>query len=613
MKLLTLIKEFKYFLDKHNISYKKYIYITIFTTIISSIVSLVLPYIAKLEIDQLQYQNIKLFNIDAFYVFIFISIFYVTFNITEKYLNMFFQALLNKYYNNISLNITKVFINRISNSEYWIFFDNKTKEILEHLTNNGTNLLNEIIYFLSRKFSILLFLTWIIFIFSQINIYIIPILFLWAFIQYKLENYLTFLDKNSELNKLNDNINLKITQRMIMWHPVEVITNNLLPYLKQKLDKLKNTFIEEEYKLELARSKYHTIWASLSIIIEFTIKISVWYTIFYYNTSIGTITMTILFANKITDIFRTIFFLKKDLITLTRKFDLFKLFLEITYNKNIWEIKELKLKKIDIKNLDFKYPKSNKFKEKFYKIEEDFIKRLSTKDLNHKKEWKVENPIILRNININFEKGKIYWIIWKNWAWKSTLLKLLLKAFNTNSFFFNDICISNIHRNFFQNNVWIITQIPMLLSDTIKNNICLWKTIEDDKIYNYLKIFWLESRIRELPEKLNSKIWQDVDLSWWEKQIIAIIRILIQNNQILILDEWSNQLDVENENKLIKLLHQEKKDKIIIFVTHRMTIINKADFIYCLDDKTIVDKWTPQELLSKNSLFKKFYNLEISR
>jgi len=613
MNIFHKIKNLKDFLDKHKINYKKYIFITIISVLIGSLFSIILPYIAKLEIDQLQYKHLSFLNLDPFYIFIFITLIYFFLSFIETYISFISNAISEKYYEQITLKLSQIVIDRINNSEYGKFFDNKWKEILNKLTSNLERILKNIIDFFSHRLSWLVFLTAIFYIFSQINIYIVPILFLWVFIQYKLENYLQFLNKKRELWFLDKNIDLWRAKRTMFWYPVEVIISGVVVYLKDKMNKIWNLFIEKQYELEKKRSKYHTIWFNVWKIIEVLIKISVWYSIFYYGASIWTITMTILFSNQISNIFRMILNFKKDLLELNYKLDFFNLFIDFTYNKHIWNIKDLEIETINIKNLNFAYPNLSDLKNKYYSLESNFTKKLVWKTIDYKEEKNVQNPNILENININFKKWNIYWIIGKNWAWKTTLLNLLLKSFNTNSIYYNNKNILDIKRDFFIKNVWIITQIPFIIPYSIKENITLWKEIDDKKIYEYLELFNLKEKIENLPKKLESKIWEDIELSWWERQIIAIIRILIQDYQILILDEWSNQLDVENENKLIKLLHQIKKDKIIIFVTHRMTVINKADFIYCLNNKTIEDAGTPQELLEKDSLFKQFYNLEINR
>jgi ABC-type bacteriocin/lantibiotic exporter with double-glycine peptidase domain len=75
----------------------------------------------------------------------------------------------------------------------------------------------------------------------------------------------------------------------------------------------------------------------------------------------------------------------------------------------------------------------------------------------------------------------------------------------------------------------------------------------------------------------------DIEFSGGEKQIIAFIRVLLQDRDIIIMDEGTNQLDAENEVLVMSELMQKKSNKIIIFITHRMSTISRADMIYCLE------------------------------
>jgi len=77
------------------------------------------------------------------------------------------------------------------------------------------------------------------------------------------------------------------------------------------------------------------------------------------------------------------------------------------------------------------------------------------------------------------------------------------------------------------------------------------------------------------------------------------------------MDEGTNQLDAENELLIMNKLLKNKKDKIVIFVTHRMTTIKKADMIYCLDWWKIKDFWNHKELINLDNVYSDFYNKQV--
>ena len=79
------------------------------------------------------------------------------------------------------------------------------------------------------------------------------------------------------------------------------------------------------------------------------------------------------------------------------------------------------------------------------------------------------------------------------------------------------------------------------------------------------------------------------------------------------MDEWTNQLDAENEILVMEELLKNKSDKIIIFITHRMTSIRKSDEIFCLENWKITHKWTHRELLKWKNIYNNFWKKQVEQ
>lgn len=93
---------------------------------------------------------------------------------------------------------------------------------------------------------------------------------------------------------------------------------------------------------------------------------------------------------------------------------------------------------------------------------------------------------------------------------------------------------------------------------------------------------------------------------------MAFIRILLQDRPIVILDEGTNQLDAENELLVMSELLKMKEDKIIIFITHRMSTVSRADWIYCIEDGHVVATGDHRSLLDGgNNPYARFYRAQI--
>lgn len=197
------------------------------------------------------------------------------------------------------------------------------------------------------------------------------------------------------------------------------------------------------------------------------------------------------------------------------------------------------------------------------------------------------NKYILENVNLKIEKNKKYIIIGKSGSGKSTLINTLSKITQyTGNIFIDDIDLQKIYNEDLYKNLCIVRQSPFLFYDTLYNNIVLEEN-KDDKLYKLLKKLKLEKFIDALHsgefdyENLNS-------LSGGEKQRITLVRALLKESNILLLDEFTSQLDnitaFEIENYILSL-----EDKTVIMILHRLNenILKKADKIIFIDNGKI--------------------------
>ena len=206
---------------------------------------------------------------------------------------------------------------------------------------------------------------------------------------------------------------------------------------------------------------------------------------------------------------------------------------------------------IEIKNLHFKYPK--------------MISK------------------VFENANLTLKIGDLTGLCGPSGSGKSTFLNLL-SGLDEN--FSGEILVDN--RNLKKENItWAdqvayISQQPFFLDDTIKNNIAYAEeNIDENKINKCIELAQLKDFIGSLEKGIDTLIGEDgTRLSGGQLQRLAIARALYKNFNILILDESINALDIENEVKIINILSELKKDKIILITSHKKSIIEKCDTKY---------------------------------
>ena len=239
-----------------------------------------------------------------------------------------------------------------------------------------------------------------------------------------------------------------------------------------------------------------------------------------------------------------------------------------------------KLSSFDILNKEFS--KSNYVtSESLIHLEKNFFK---SKINIEKLSFKYGDKKIINDMSFELNVGKIYGIFGESGSGKSTFLDLImgLKRPSDGKIKFDNKEVDNAKHN------WLsvfgyVPQNPYLYDETILKNICFGEKeseISLDKIRDALKKSNLESFIKTLPDNLNTLIGEKgVRISGGQMQRISLARALYHDPKVLILDEVTNQLDEETENKIIEDLISLKNDKLILFVTHKKDLLKKFDEI----------------------------------
>ncbi len=203
------------------------------------------------------------------------------------------------------------------------------------------------------------------------------------------------------------------------------------------------------------------------------------------------------------------------------------------------------------------------------------------------------NKKVLNDINIEFEKGKIYGIFGKSGAGKSTLLSLLagLEKTKDGDILYNDMDVDNISREKYRSTVVgiIFQSYNLLYKYTPLENVILSMNIAGIKNINKKeKALELLNKVHINEEKANSKV---LHLSGGEMQRVAIARALSTSAEIILADEPTGNLDKANEDEIITILKNlaHKEDKCVIVVSHSENVKNMVDKVFYLENGKILD------------------------
>ena len=159
----------------------------------------------------------------------------------------------------------------------------------------------------------------------------------------------------------------------------------------------------------------------------------------------------------------------------------------------------------------------------------------------------------------------------------------------------------------------MVQQDVYLFDGTIKDNIAYGKPgASDEEIIKAAKCASIHDFIMELPDKYDTYVGErGTRLSGGQKQRISIARVFLKNPPILILDEATSALDNESERWIQKSLEELSKNRTTITIAHRLSTIQHADKIIVMHHGEIKESGTHQELLAKDGLYKKLYELQL--
>lgn len=210
--------------------------------------------------------------------------------------------------------------------------------------------------------------------------------------------------------------------------------------------------------------------------------------------------------------------------------------------------------------------------------EKDFLSILKFQDVS----FAYANGRGIQNINFIAERGKITFLTGDSGAGKSTIFKLILKQIQPDqgNIIVNNIPLNSIERNIWFSQIGVVPQEVMLLNDTIKNNICLGRAYDDQKIYQAAQKAQILDRITMMPDGFDTVVGErGMTLSGGEKQRISIARALYADPEFLLLDEASSSLDSETEYEIMSHMRSLKDSVTIIAITHNPKLIHTEDMV----------------------------------
>ena len=238
-------------------------------------------------------------------------------------------------------------------------------------------------------------------------------------------------------------------------------------------------------------------------------------------------------------------------------------------------------KKIEISNLDFEY---------------------------------VKNFPVLNDISIEINKGQTTAIVGSTGSGKSTLIKLILRLYDSTSgeIKFDGKNIRDLELDSLRNKIGLVSQDIFLFEGTVFENIAYGNLdAKDEEVWEAAKLSESDKFINLLPNKENTIVGErGQKLSGGQRQRISIARAILKNPEILILDEATSAVDNETEAAIQRSINTLKEGRTVIAIAHRLSTIRNAEIIYVLEEGKVVESGNHESLLETNGVYSKLWSVQ---
>lgn len=223
---------------------------------------------------------------------------------------------------------------------------------------------------------------------------------------------------------------------------------------------------------------------------------------------------------------------------------------------------------------------------------------------------------ILNDISFTVKASSTVGILGGTGSGKSTLMYLLDKLYvlpeNKGSIRIGNTDIRHIKTECIRKNIGMVLQEPYLFSRTLEENIAIaLPDIDRTKVREAARVAALDSAIEHFKEGYETYVGErGVTLSGGQKQRTAIAQMLISKPPVMVFDDSLSAVDAETDAKIRQALHENVGDSTVILIAQRITTLMNADLIIVMDNGHIAEMGSHEQLLEKNGIYKKIYDLQ---
>jgi ATP-binding cassette subfamily C protein len=221
-----------------------------------------------------------------------------------------------------------------------------------------------------------------------------------------------------------------------------------------------------------------------------------------------------------------------------------------------------------------------------------------------------DGPNVLDGVSFSIDRGEKLAIVGASGSGKTTLVQVILGLYppTAGCVRFDGTPVEQIGMDVVRDHVATVLQHPALFNDTVRNNLTLGRELDDERLWNALRIAQLDAVIGKLDQALEARVGRDgVRLSGGQRQRLAIARMVLADPKVVILDEATSALDSDTEGRLHGALEAFLEGRTTLIIAHRLSAVRRADRILVLEHGRIVEEGRHEDLIDRNGAYAALY------